>query len=146
MELPKFEDLIKRSMLYFARADKFKDSFEGRLSPGNSQRLSESEEIFRRLYKIATPGDWKNCHETLRHVVFISCWHRNRRESFEMWQAYTDTRNSVVITTSAKALRRFVPENIMKSAVKYAPLDFPRTEFNHTSLFFYKPSEYRIER
>ena len=34
----------------------------------------------------------------------------------------------------------------MKYAVKYADLDFPRTEFDHTSLFYYKPSRYRIER
>ena len=63
-----------------------------------------------------------------------------------MWRAYTKTPNSVVITTSGKALRRFVPDQIMKYAVKYAPLDIPRTEFSHTSLFFYKPSRYKIER
>jgi hypothetical protein len=34
----------------------------------------------------------------------------------------------------------------MKYAVKYTPLDFLRTEFSHTSLLFYKPSCYRIER
>lgn len=147
MELPKFEDLIRTSTLYFARADRFvDDSFEGRLSPGNAKKASKSEEIFRRLYKISTPENPENCQETFRHVVFISCWHRNTRESFEMWQAYTDSPNSVVITSSTKALRRFLPESIMKYGVKYAPLDFPRTEFSHTSLFFYKPSRYSIER
>jgi hypothetical protein len=147
MELPKFEDLIRTSTLYLARADQFVDDpFEGRLSPGNAEKLSKSEEIFRSLYTVQTPDNWENCHETLRQVVFISCWHRNPCECFEMWQAYTKTPNSVVITTSAKALRRFLPEKIMKYAVKYAPLDFPRTEFSHTSLFFYKPSRYSIER
>jgi hypothetical protein len=34
----------------------------------------------------------------------------------------------------------------MKYAVKYAPLDFPRTEFTHNALFYYKPSPYTIER
>jgi len=146
MELPKFEDLLTTSTLYFARPDRFTDPFEGRLSPGNAQRESKSEEIFRSLYKIAKPENWQQVHETMRKVVFISCWHRNTRESFEMWRAYTNTSNSVVITTSAKALRQFLPDNIMKFAVKYAPLDFPRTEFSHTSPFFYKPSRYRIER
>jgi hypothetical protein len=63
-----------------------------------------------------------------------------------MWQAYTSSSESVVVTTSAKALRRFLPEEIMKYAVKYASLDFPRTEFTHNALFYYKPSGYRIER
>jgi hypothetical protein len=145
MELPKFEDLLKTSTLYFARADQFHDPFEGRESPGNAEKLSKSEEIFRNLYKIQTPENWKDSQETLRQVVFISCWHRNTRESWEMWRAYAKTPNSVVIVTSAKALRLFVPEKIMKYGVKYAPLDFPRTEFTHTSLFFYKPSRYGIE-
>jgi hypothetical protein len=34
----------------------------------------------------------------------------------------------------------------MKYAVKYAALDFPRTEFTHNALFYYKPSGYGIER
>jgi hypothetical protein len=63
-----------------------------------------------------------------------------------MWQAYTSSPESVVVTTSAKALRRFLPEKIMKYAVKYAPLDFPRTEFSHNTLFYYKPSGHGIER
>jgi hypothetical protein len=145
MDLPKFEDLIRSSTLYFSRPDKFKDPFEGRFSPGNSQRRSKSEEIFRQLYKIDDRNnrDYPEIHRT---VVFISCWHRNTRESFEMWRAYTSSPESVVITTSAKALRRFLPEKIMKYAVKYAALDFPRTEFTHNALFYYKPSGYGIER
>jgi hypothetical protein len=63
-----------------------------------------------------------------------------------MWKAYTRSPESVVITTSAKALKQFLPREIMKFAVRYAPLDFPRTEFSHNSLFFYKPSEYHIEQ
>jgi hypothetical protein len=132
--------------LYFARPDRFTDPFEGRLSLGNALRHSKSEEIFHNLYRIARPENWQQVHETMRKVVFISCWHRNTRESFQMWQAYTDSPASVVITSSVKALRRFVPDSIMKYAVKYAPLDIPRTEFSHTSLFFYKPSRYGVER
>lgn len=63
-----------------------------------------------------------------------------------MWNAYTKSTDSVVITTSVRAMRLFLPQNFMKYAVKYAPLDFPRTEFSHNSLFFYKPEEYRFER
>jgi hypothetical protein len=144
--VPKFDDLIKRSALCFSRPDRFEDPFEGRFSPGNAEIASKSEEVFHGLYKIAKPDKWHQSQETLRHVVFISCWHRNTRESLQMWQAYTKSPDSVAITTSAKTLRRFLPESIMKYAVKYAPLDFPRTEFDHTSLFFYKPSRYRMER
>jgi hypothetical protein len=58
MDVSKFEDLIKRSVLYFSRPDRFEDPFEGRFSPGNREIASNSEEIFQRLYKIAKPDKW----------------------------------------------------------------------------------------
>lgn len=63
-----------------------------------------------------------------------------------MWNAYTKSYDSVVITTSVRAIQRFLPQQVMKYGVKYTPLDFPRTEFSHNSLFFYKPVGYRFER
>jgi hypothetical protein len=145
MDLWKFEDVLRTSTLYFSRPDKFTDPFEGRFSPANADKLSKSDEIFRGLYKI-DDSNTRNYAELHRKLVFLLCWHRNSRESFEMWQAYTSSSESVVVITSAKALRRFLPEKIMKYAVKYAPLDFPRTEFSHNALFYYKPSSYTIER
>jgi hypothetical protein len=63
-----------------------------------------------------------------------------------MWDAYTSGPESVVVVTSAKALYQFTPQDIIvKSAVRYHSMDFARTEFTHTALFFYKPSEYRFE-
>ena len=142
----KFEDLLRSSTLYFSRPDRFHDPFEGRFSPGNKQTQSESDRIFRSLYSISTSPDSEKYHDIHRTVVFISCWHRNTSESLQMWNAYTKSPDSVVVTTSARALRLFLPQNLMKYAVKCAPLDFPRTEFSHNSLFFYKPDEYRFER
>jgi len=145
MDLWKFEDLIRTGTLYFSRPDKLKDPFEGRFSPGNLRQRSKSDEAFRQAYNI-DDRDTRNYPELHRKLVFISCWHRNTSESFEMWQAYTSSSESVVVATSAKALRRFLPQELMKYAVKYAPLDFPRTEFSHNALFYYKPSHYRFER
>jgi hypothetical protein len=58
MDVSKFDDLIKGSVLYFSRPDRFEDPFEGRFSPGNREIASNSEEIFQRLYKIAKPDKW----------------------------------------------------------------------------------------
>lgn len=147
MNLDKFADLLTTSTLYFARGDKFKDPFEGRLSPGNSLGSSKSEQAFRGRYAINSPNaEAVKYHEIHRKVVFISCWHRSTRETTEMWMAYAPSPKSVVITTSGRALRCFLPRELMKYAVKYAPLDFPRTEFSHNSLFFYKPESYAFEQ
>jgi hypothetical protein len=143
----KFEDLLRTSTLYFARPDSFLDPFEGRFSRGNQSQESKSEQIFRSLYHFGSyQKESAAYHEVHRKVVFISCWHRNTKESREMWSAYTKSSDSVVITTSRKAVKRFLPREIMESAVRYDSLDNPRTEFSHNSIFFYKPSEYRFER
>jgi hypothetical protein len=145
MDLFKFVDMMETSSLYLARPDRFEDPFEGRFSSGNAGKLSKSETAFRESYKIAD-SHLETYLETHRKVVFILCWNRDIRESRRMWNAYTKSSDSVAITTSAKALRRFTPSNILKSAVKYAPLDLPRTRFGHSSLFFYKPTDYAFER
>ena len=101
--------MITSASLYFARQDQFLDPFEGRFSEGNSDGHSPSDEAFYRAHKldrsIETAIDQTEIH---RSCVFISCWHRNRSENREMWQAYTQNEDSVVITTSVKALSRFV--------------------------------------
>jgi len=147
MDIRKFEDLLARSALYFSRPDKFTDPFEGRLSAANATTMSPSDAAFYAAYHIEYPtAEAKQTQEIMRHCVFISCWHRSTKESREMWDAYTSGPESVAIATSAKALYRFVRANIVKSPVKYHDDDFPRTEFSHTALFFYKPRRYSFER
>lgn len=72
LDLAKFSDLLNTSTLYFARPDRFQDPFEGRFSPGNQQGQSESDKIFRSLYKI-DQGSQAKYHDLHRTVVFISC-------------------------------------------------------------------------
>jgi hypothetical protein len=147
MDIRKFEDLLTRSALYFSRPDKFKDPFEGRLAPANATMMSRSDAAFYAAYRIRLSAlETKEAQEIMRYCVFISCWHRATRESRRMWDAYTSGPNSVVIASSVKALHRFVGGSIMKSPVKYHDDDFPRTEFDHTTLFFYKPRRYSFER
>jgi len=145
MELWKFEDFLKTSTLYMARPDTFLDQLEGRFSEGNKTRKSRSDEAFHDLYNIQE-GDSKSYVETHRTIVFISCWHRGSKESLRMWREYTDSPQSAVVVSSVKAMRRFLPQKLMAFGVKYHPNDFPRTEFSHNSLFFYKTSDYAYER
>ena len=146
MDYFKFEDLLKTSSLYFARPDKFPDPYEGRLSPGNKISVSKSDMAFRNLYNISNLEESEKYHDIHRNVVFILCWHRNNKEDWRMWNAYTDgSAESVAITTSVKSLSQFMPPNVKGSPVKYHALDFPRTEFDHSSLFFYKPEDFGFE-
>lgn len=146
MDLRKFKDLLQSSALYFARGDRFTDPFEGRFSSGNREKMSPSDQALRSIYKINDSlSDAERRADLTRKLCFVSCWHRNTQETSKMWASYTTTSNSIVLTTSAKALYKFTPDYLVKSAVKYHQDDFPRTEFTHSSLFFYKPAEYSFE-
>lgn len=146
LDFRKFDDLLKKSALYFARCDRFTDPFEGRFSPANSTGMSASQKALLEAYPILWSYKRAEASQEIhRQCVFVSCWHRARRESRAMWEAYTSKPESVVITTSPKALRCFLPDKILKSTVKYQSLDLPRTEFSGSSLFLYKPPEYRFE-
>lgn len=147
MDFPKFEDLLVTSTLYFSRPDRFDDPFEGRFTEGNENGPSESERIFRQLYRFQEDHKASSSyHDTHRMVVFISCWHRHTHDTLKMWEAYTKSTDSVVVSTTVSALRAHLPKSIMQYGVTYKPLEQPRTEFSHNSLFFYKPSEYSFER
>lgn len=146
MDFWKFEDMLKSSALYFARPDQFEDPFEGRCSPGNATTMSASDADFYAAYNIAPLGKQLDAaQEIMRRVVFISCWQRGGKEHRQMWDAYTGGPESVAICTSAKALYKFVDGQIEKSPVKYHGDSFPRTGFDHISLFFYKPARYSFE-
>jgi hypothetical protein len=143
MDLWKYKDMLEQSALYFSRQDRFEDPFEGRFAKANDSGLSQTEQAFYRAYRMIgrSQADAKKQHETHRHCTFISCWHRNTKESREMWNAYTKGPESIVVATSAKALYQFIPDEIMKSPVKYHPDDYRRTEiFGWNTLSFYKPS------
>jgi hypothetical protein len=143
----KFEEMLKKSALYFRRADCFKDPLEGSLSIPEIHGTSASDKAFHSTY--GTRPDYESRYRgqnIMKSCVFVNCWHRNTRESERMWKEYTATAESVVITSSARALQRVLPQTILVSPVKYIPQDFPRTEFDHSSLFFYKDTSFTYER
>lgn len=148
LDLWKFEDMCANSSLYFCRCDKFAEPLEGRLSKRGIHGTSRSDRAFASAYPIDQDYDDEvSAQEVARGCVFVNCWHMNARESDRMWREYTTTTDSVVITSSFKALQRVIPqEGVMLSAVTYIPEDVPRTEFDHSSIFFYKDVSFRHER
>jgi hypothetical protein len=147
LDYSKFENLVSTSTLYFSRPDRFNDPFEGRLTHTDPAIVSESDRVFRQSYRLADDTSTRSAqHDIYRQLVFISCWHRNTHDTLEMWDAYTESSDSVVVSTTVASLLRYMPTFIMQHGVTYMSTDNPRTEFSHNSLFFYKPTEYSFER
>ena len=148
LDLWKFEDMCRTSSLYFRRCDKFCDPLEGRLSKQGIHGTSESDRVFAAAYRNDQSYEAQaSAQEVTRSCMFVNCWHMNTGESDRMWREYAPNSDSVVITSSVKALQRVIPqEKVVISAVRYVPEDVPRTEFDHSSIFFYKDNSFGYER
>jgi len=148
MDLWKFESMLRTGRLYFRRADKLPDEGEGRLSSKEIHGTSESESAFKAAYNLAR-NDYDEhaaAHEITRSCMFVNCWNIANRESTRMWREYTTSSDSVVVTTSMKAMHRAVQQHsIVISRVKYVSNSTPRVEFSHTTPFFYKDRCFSFE-
>ena len=144
LDFTKFVSLLDRSGLFFVRADKLGDPFEGSYTKINramrpalyegkipEERLSELYEYVKRI----------------RRYTLISCWHWSAHESAAMWRLYSRERDGIAIRTTFESLvesltgedsvhigtvnyvdyeETFIPENNTM-----APFLFKRKGFEH---------------
>lgn len=100
MSLTKFISLLQKQALFFARADKLADPFEGSFSRANLA---------------LRPAIYKEHHEKLsaqlasfirgsRRFTLINCWHENPHESEAMWRLYGNAEGSIAIKSDCKSL------------------------------------------
>jgi hypothetical protein len=95
VDLARYTDLLLKRQLFFSRADKFEDPFEGRLSKAVNDRslknLQQNEEI-------------KHQNEK-RTEVTISSWHQNKDESYAMWKIYAKGSYGIALQTTFEKLK-----------------------------------------
>ena len=144
MSFTKFASLLARNALFFARADKLGDPFEGALSPVNVALRPV-------LYKDDFPEDKRNLigdfMKDLRRFMLVNCWHENENESDAMWKLYSNIQDGIAIKTDFQSLSgslrgsqevrigrinyvdyetTFIPENDA-----FKPIMFKRKSFEH---------------
>lgn len=148
-DFPKFVSLLDRGELFFTRADRFEDSFEGARGFNfqkddiyNTWKPMITLEVRNRMQKNgnATPTDSEleievknemnsliNTQQKVREDYYVSCWHDNERESEAMWKLYISAKNQgVAIQTTAERLCYSIGEKGFEIGnVKYVSYDKP---------------------
>lgn len=100
MSFTKFVSLLTENALFFARADKLGDPFEGSLSPINVALRPE-------MYKGRPEEQQKLIGEFIRYLrrfTLVNCWHENRNESDAMWKLYSGIEDGIAIKTDFHSL------------------------------------------
>jgi hypothetical protein len=162
MDFAKFVALLKDRALYFARADRLGDPFEG--ARGVASRKAEWDEYcldyFRESIRNPPPGyespsddiiergarrlldDFEEMGERDVRTTFVSCWHENDGESEALWRLYCPPSSAgIAIRTDSSALNGSLDDNpdIQIGRVQY--IDF-RKKFagTHDRIFWKRKS------
>ncbi|NOU47190.1 MAG: hypothetical protein HOO86_09025 [Bacteroidales bacterium] len=149
MDFTKFISLIVTRKLYFARADRFDDPFEGSWPKINVDARKP-------LFKHLPEEDQRKRLEGFSYINkrflryhALNCWHENEYESAAMWKLYLKSDEGIAIQSTYKLLKNSILDNetVLIGKVKY--IDFEK-EFidarNGFSAFLHKRKSFEHER
>lgn len=103
MDFTKYVDLLDRSALFFSRADKLGDPFEGshgqayfNFMKGAFKEGSDSAYHLRKLGSV---------FKKFVKFSFLSCWHINEQESAAMWTLYLKSNEGIAVQSTIGLLK-----------------------------------------
>jgi len=161
MNFEKFRSMIENTSLFFCRADKLGEKWEGSLTKKMIEKFGmEEKKILSSNGNTYNLKEWHKSRELRSHL--INCWHVNNDESYEMWMTYTPKNNSIntksiaIQSTIGRLKKSFhkTEEMIRIGEVKYVDHDIlePKNRFlnigrpNTLELFFLKRKEFKLEQ
>jgi len=112
MDFTKFLALLEDSALFFSKATRFEDPYEGAFSKSNRQHR---DFVLSRTQQEPQPV----VEQDSEHYA-ISCWYAATHESAAMWQLYAGSNDAIAIRTSFGKLRTALPDCVKIGLVKYA--------------------------
>ena len=156
MDFTKLISLIDSRRLFFTRADKFKDPFEGSYPKMNvlareilpveiTKKMTEEQiEILRQSMR-----KHDQANKNWPRYTAINCWHMNEHESAAMWDLYLKSDEGVAIQSTYIKLKKSLTddENIYLGIVKYLDYDMEYIDSgNLLSPFVHKRKSFEHER
>lgn len=107
MGMSKLVSLLTTQSLFFTRADRFLDRWEGSVSPNDvsawNEQVEKSDESREEQEKLIR--NYPHAFKGFPRHTYISCWHRNYDgESDAMWKLYMKSYEAIALQTSVKHL------------------------------------------
>ena len=107
MDFAKFVSLLEYRALFFTRADKLDDPFEGTLSEVNKAIIQQGYKLTldkRTSDTLDVLGIIGNAVKQGRRFTLINCWQASEHESEAMWKLYSGQGHGLAIRTDFKSL------------------------------------------
>jgi hypothetical protein len=124
MDFTKFVSMLQNEGLFFCRADKLEDSYEGFYPKGTEEvKQSIRHNIGEALDALGAMQhraiiDRKRI-ELCRQYVMVNCWQMSDHESPAMWKVYAKSNEAVAIRSSYSTLRKCVDTSVHISVINY---------------------------
>jgi hypothetical protein len=104
MDFPKFRSMVEQGSIFFSRADKQTDKFEGEYPNGMLDELEKRWGIIKSDDgEHYTFKQWHTQKEIRSRL--LSCWSADLNQSRKKWSAYTSTVESVAIHSTIERLK-----------------------------------------
>lgn len=144
MDFTKFVSLLDTRKLFFARADKLGDPFEGSFPKENVQhrkiaykQMMASLPPTIRVVVDMPPNAQSQLFRDFSKFMFINSWHRSEHESAAMWRLYLKSDEGIAIQSTYNRLkdcfRKGTPD-IFIGLVKY--IDYTSDLISENNLFY----------
>ncbi len=147
MELAEFVSMLHRKALFFVKANKLRDPYEGMIPQFNNvltstihakEREKEKEkEGYRNTDKLnlvspIIPEEMIQQFQVYRELILINPWHYNEYESAAMWNLYSHENAGIAVQSTTRRLSECFKENdedtVLIGKIKY--LDFSKDWIN----------------
>ncbi len=168
MDFTKFVSLLKTKSLFFTRADKFEDPFEGakgllknkvkwnkhykkffieaiKTVPGGKGLKKTEQELLKEAKRLL--GEMSSIGERQVKETFINCWYENRYESEAMWKLYTSSLDQgIAIKSTYKRLYNSLHRDLKIHIGRINYIDFSSHFAGLNDSFWYKRKSFDHEK
>ena len=151
MDYDKFEYMIKKSALYFARADEFGKYDEAVISFADKEFLRKGRE---QTGNKNWESDYQNeitFYEATKTKTYLSCWIHSHNETRYMWNNFTKTNEAIAIKTKVGNFKKVLIDTNFKEGIQIGKVEYtdPISStigiFNIARLYFRKITDFRNE-
>ena len=146
MNFAKFINLLEHSSLYFTRADKFDDKFEG-CRPQKNMEIINYLPVEQRIKDLILSSYKSNSNAQL---IYINCWQMKDSESYAMWDRYAQSNEGIAIKSTIGDLKeclKLQQTEVFIGKIDYINYDnhFIKDENNMLPYYFHKKDNYSNE-
>ena len=149
MDLAKFTDLLESKALFFARANKLEDPFEGSWPDASHKQIEQDTK--NETDQSGSVALWRAVMKKSKEercFTMVNCWHKSSHESEAMWKLYAKSGFEVAIKTDFKSLVHSFTCRLpdMFAKVEYIPYESEKMPWSPWAPFLHKRLGFEHEK